>query len=94
MLLLVMPSMQVSQFLQQIYQNLTFISTAMTLEQREMVMDLRDPPNEDDDDWEMLDDVLRGDSVLDISHEGGELDTLADRIYKNTMYVTFFLCSF
>jgi hypothetical protein len=94
MLLLVMPSMQVSQFLQQIYQNLTFISTAMTLEQREMVMDLRDPPNEDDDDWEMLDDVLRGDSVLDISHEGGELDALGDRIYKNTTYVTFFLCSF
>ena len=43
----------------------------MTPEQRRMVMDLRDPPSADEGDWEMLDDVLRGDEALSISHEGG-----------------------
>jgi hypothetical protein len=51
-------------------------SIAMTLEQRQVVMDLREPPSPDDSDWEMLDDVLHGDEALDISHEGGEFEAL------------------
>lgn len=43
-----------------------------------MVMELRDPPTAGDDDWEMLDNVLAGDAVLSISHEGGELDALTN----------------
>ena len=58
------------------FQILFYIPTAMTPEQRRMVMDLRDPPSADEGDWEMLDDVLRGDEALSISHEGGELDAL------------------
>ena len=52
----------------------------MTLEERQMVMDLRDPPTAEDSDWEMLDEVLHGDEALGISHKGGELDALANGI--------------
>ena len=54
----------------------------MTLEERQMVMDLRDPPTAEDSDWEMADDtftnILKGRQPLNISHEGGEFGTLAD----------------
>jgi len=50
----------------------------MTQEQRQSIMDLRDPPTADDDDWEMLDGVLDGDKALGISHEGGELQALTE----------------
>jgi len=53
-------------------------SIAMTPEQRQMVIDLCDPPTAEDDDWEMLDEVLQGDETLGISHEGGELDALTE----------------
>jgi len=54
--------------------------TAMTSEQRQTIMDLRDPPTAEDhdDDWEMLDDILHGDNALGISHEGGELQALTE----------------
>ena len=50
----------------------------MTQEQRQSIMDCRDPPTVDDDDWEMLDDVLHGDEALGIIHEGGELLALTE----------------
>ena len=50
----------------------------MTQEQRQSIIDLRDPPTTDDDDWEMLNDVLHGDEALGISHEGGELQALTE----------------
>jgi hypothetical protein len=50
----------------------------MTQDQRQSIMDLRDPPTADDSDWEMLDDVLHGDEALGISHEGGELQALIE----------------
>ena len=48
----------------------------MTPEEHQTVMDLRDPPMADNNDWEMLDDVLHGDETLGISHEGGEFEGL------------------
>jgi hypothetical protein len=39
-------------------------STAMTPDQRQMVIDLRDPPAADDSDWEMMDDILQGREAL------------------------------
>ena len=53
-------------------------SIAMTLEQCQVVMDLREPPSLDNSDWEMLDDMLHGDEALDISHEGGEFEALTE----------------
>jgi hypothetical protein len=64
----------------------------MTPEQRDMIMDLRDPPTAEDNDWEMLDDILAGDATLQISHEGGEFDALNkfhERMSK--MYMSFFV---
>jgi hypothetical protein len=50
----------------------------MTPEERQMVMDLRDPPTAEDSDWEMLEDVLHGNKELGISHEGGELEAITE----------------
>lgn len=61
----------------------------MTPDERQMIIDLRDPPVADDGDWEMLDDVLQGDEVLGISHEGGELDALTEHVRET--YVQLFL---
>lgn len=58
--------------------NLTRYPTAMTAEQREMIMDIRDPPTAEDNDWEMIDDIVAGNATLPISHAGGELQALAD----------------
>jgi hypothetical protein len=61
-------------------------TAAMTPEQQQSVMDLRDPPTADDSDWEMLDDILHGDAPLEISHEGGELDALTNRVCETYVY--------
>jgi hypothetical protein len=50
----------------------------MTAEQREMIMDLRDPPTAEDNDWEMVDEIIAGNITMPISHAGGELQALAD----------------
>ena len=50
----------------------------MTVEQRRLVIELRDPPAAEDYEWEMLDDVLTGEVALPISHEGGELEALEE----------------
>jgi len=46
------------------------------------IQTLRDPPGQDNEDWEMADDalgdVLDGHQLLNISHEGGEFEALAD----------------
>lgn len=46
------------------------------------IQTLRDPPSQEDADWEMTDDllenVLGGNQPLNISHEGGEFEALAD----------------
>lgn len=72
---LVMLSMKVNHFFYNIFFCLIY-ATAMTSEQRRMVMELRDPSTPEDNDWEMLDEVLHGDEALGISHEGGELEAL------------------
>ena len=41
--------------------------TAMTPDQSQLIMNLRDPPSPEDGDWEMLDDILHGDELLGIS---------------------------
>lgn len=62
----------------------------MTPEQRDMIMDLRDPPTAEDNDWEMLDNILAGDATLQISHEGGEFDALNEfRERMSKTYVFF-----
>ena len=86
-----MPSMQVICLLLHIFLNLTCV-TAMTAEQHEAVMDLRDSPGPDDSDWEMLDDILHGDAALGISHEGGEFEALNElRGNVNETYVLYFM---
>jgi hypothetical protein len=50
----------------------------MTQEQLQSIIDLREPPTMDDNDWEMLDGVLHGNEALPISHEGGELQALTE----------------
>ena len=50
----------------------------MTVEQRKLVIELRDPPAAEDYEWEMLDDVLAGEVALPISYEGGELEALEE----------------
>jgi hypothetical protein len=87
MLLFVMLNIQVS-FHFQIYPEYLPSSTAMTNEQRAMIMELRDPPDRDDGDWEMLDGILCGDKALGVHHEGGKLDALTelhDEVHK--MYI-------
>src|ERR1700683_3546139 len=64
----------------------------MSSEQRQMIMDLRDPPTPGDNDWEMLDGVFYGEEALHISHAGGEFDGLTDlRDDVRKMYVIPFL---
>jgi len=47
-----------------------------------MIMDLQDLPSPEDSDWEMVDGVLHGVKLLEISHEWGELGVLTDHVYK------------
>jgi hypothetical protein len=50
----------------------------MTPEECQMVMDLRDPPTAEDNNWEMVDDALHRNEALGISHEGGKLEAITE----------------
>lgn len=63
----------------------------MTLEQCQIVNDLKDPPAVEDNNWEMLDDVLQGDKALRISHEGGELDALTGCVVETYVLLVFYI---
>jgi hypothetical protein len=57
-------------------------STDLSQAELATIQTLRDPPNPGDADWEMVDDILTdvldGNRTINISHEGGEFEALAD----------------
>lgn len=61
---------------------LTYVYTELSPDELASIQILRDDTPEEDADWEMADgafaDVLDGHQALDISHEGGEFEALAD----------------
>jgi hypothetical protein len=63
----------------------------MTPEQRQIVIDLKNPPAAEDNNWEMLDVILQGDKALRISHEGGELDALTGRVAETYVLLVFYI---
>lgn len=91
----VTPSMHVSNLLFSVSINLTLF-TAMSQEQWQMIVNLRDPPSPEDADLEMLDAALNGDATLDVSHEGGELEVLMEfrrRVNKTYCPFSYDLCN-
>lgn len=48
----------------------------MTAQQLRDIAHIREPREDDADDWEMMDGILAGEELAELSHEGGELAAL------------------
>ena len=61
----------------------------MTPAEQRAFQEMQELPIEDDsDDWIMLPDILDGSIPLDLSHEGGEFDSLKEEYCKRYGYTT------
>jgi hypothetical protein len=63
-----------------------FPKLEMTPAEIQALAELRDGPRNDDDDFTMLDNVLSGAELMDVSHAGGELELIVGELSDELWY--------